>query len=56
MGHAGKIFQYELHNMLRSKWLIGIAATLLVMTEARLDRALVRVMEGAREVAHGTRR
>jgi Cu-processing system permease protein len=34
MGHAGKIFKYELHNMLRSKWLIGIAATLFAVTEA----------------------
>lgn len=34
MGHAGKIFRYELRNMLRSKWLIGIAVTLLAVTEA----------------------
>ena len=34
MGHAGKIFKYEIQNMLRSKWLIGIAATLFVVTEA----------------------
>lgn len=33
MGHAGKIIQYEIHNLLRSKWLIGIAAMLLVVTE-----------------------
>lgn len=34
MGHAGKIFRYELRNMLRSKWLIGIAAMLFAVTEA----------------------
>ena len=33
MGHAGKIIQYEIHNLLRSKWLIGIAAMLFVVTE-----------------------
>lgn len=33
MGHAGKILKYELHNMLRSKWLIGIAAVLFLVTE-----------------------
>jgi len=34
MGHAGRILKYELHNMLRSKWLIGIAAMLFLVTEA----------------------
>jgi Cu-processing system permease protein len=34
MGHASKILKYELHNMLRSKWLLGIVATLFVVTEA----------------------
>jgi Cu-processing system permease protein len=34
MGHARKILKYELHNMLRSKWLIGIAVTLFAVTEA----------------------
>ncbi|HEX5131646.1 MAG TPA: ABC transporter permease subunit [Candidatus Krumholzibacteria bacterium] len=33
MGHAGKILKYELHNMVRSKWLAGIALMLLAMTE-----------------------
>ncbi|HEU4364053.1 MAG TPA: ABC transporter permease subunit [Candidatus Krumholzibacteria bacterium] len=33
MGHAGKILKYELHNMVRSKWLVGIAAMLFVVTE-----------------------
>ncbi|HXV13452.1 MAG TPA: ABC transporter permease subunit [Candidatus Krumholzibacteria bacterium] len=34
MGHAGKILRYEFQNMLRSKWLIGIAVMLLAVTEA----------------------
>ncbi len=33
MGHAGKILRYELHNMIRSKWLVGIAAMLFIVTE-----------------------
>ncbi len=33
MGHAGKILRYELHNMARSKWLVGIALMLMVVTE-----------------------
>jgi Cu-processing system permease protein len=33
VGHAGKILKYELHNMIRSKWLIGVAVALAVVTE-----------------------
>ena len=33
MGHAGKILRYELHNMARSKWLVGIALMLMAVTE-----------------------
>ena len=33
MGHAGKILKYELHNLLRSKWLLGIALVLFLVTE-----------------------
>jgi Cu-processing system permease protein len=33
MGHASKILKYEMHNMLRSKWLLGIAAVLFLVTE-----------------------
>jgi Cu-processing system permease protein len=33
MGHAGKILKYELHNMIRSRWLLAIAAMLFVVTE-----------------------
>lgn len=33
MSHARKILRYELQNMLRSRWLIGIAAMLFVVTE-----------------------
>ena len=34
MGHAGKILKYEMHNLLRSRWLIGIAAVLFLLAEA----------------------
>jgi len=34
MGHAGKILKYEVHNMARSKWLLGIALVLFALTEA----------------------
>jgi Cu-processing system permease protein len=34
MGHARKILRWELQNLLRSKWLIGIALMLLGVTEA----------------------
>jgi Cu-processing system permease protein len=33
MSHARNILRYEMHNLLRSRWLIGIAATLFVVTE-----------------------
>lgn len=33
MGHARKILRYEMHNMLRSKWLLAIAAVLFLVTE-----------------------
>jgi Cu-processing system permease protein len=33
MGHARKILRYELHNMLRSRWLLGVAAVLFIVTE-----------------------
>lgn len=33
MGHARKILTYELHNMVRSKWLVGIAAMLFLVAE-----------------------
>ena len=33
MSHARKILKYELHNLLRSRWLLGIAAVLFVVTE-----------------------
>lgn len=31
--HATKILQYELHNLVRSKWLLALAAVLAVVTE-----------------------
>ena len=34
MSQGTKILKYELHNMVRSKWLIGIALMLFVVTEA----------------------
>jgi len=34
MEHVGRILKYELHNLVRSKWLIGIAAVLFIVTEA----------------------
>lgn len=33
MGHTRKIFRYEMRNLLRSRWLIGIAAVLFAITE-----------------------
>jgi len=33
MGHARKILKYELHNLLRSRWLMGMAAVLFLVTE-----------------------
>lgn len=33
MSHARKILRYEMHNLLRSRWLIGIAAVLFAVTE-----------------------
>jgi Cu-processing system permease protein len=33
MSHARKILKYEMHNLLRSRWLIGIAGALLLVTE-----------------------
>jgi len=33
MNHAGKILKYEMHNLLRSRWLIGVAAVLFVVAE-----------------------
>lgn len=33
MSHAGKILKYELQNLLRSRWLLGTAAVLFVVTE-----------------------
>jgi Cu-processing system permease protein len=33
MNHARKIFRYEIRNLLRSRWLIGMAVILFVVTE-----------------------
>jgi Cu-processing system permease protein len=33
MGHAGKIFRYELRNLVRSRWLVAIALMLFLVTE-----------------------
>ena len=33
MSHAGKILEYEMHNLLRSRWLLAVAGVLFAVTE-----------------------